>query len=299
MADENSKETSLAPALRVSQLDAAELDNDVLLMVKSQLAAVIKYHQTNWMVRYEPEIDAFLKFIIWKFSVEAHDATVGQQVLNLKYLNERATTTQWMSRRQKVLYALLLIWCPWVKERSNDALELFGMTSFKDKINKYMYWMETTLKVAVLINFLVFLKKGSYQSWIERFLGIRSVFPNKQGIRQVSFQYMTRELMWHGFSEVLFFILPLINFQRIKNFLSRNLFRRTTQISRSEERLISCAVCGGWPVNPQEIGCPHVFCYFCIKSNYKCDPRYTCPLCSQGIPDEDCIKQLVLKISDT
>ena len=41
-------------------------------------------------------------------------------------------------------------------------------------------------KVAGLINFLVFLSRGQYQFLIERILGIRSVFPAAQGVRQVS-----------------------------------------------------------------------------------------------------------------
>lgn len=97
--------------------------------------------------------------------------------------------------------------------------------------------------------------------------------------------------MWHGFSEFLFFILPLVNFQKIKNFMQKTFLpRKGGIVDQSKRELTKCAICGEWPVNPQEIGCQHVYCYFCIKSNYKADPGYSCPLCDMNIPSEDTIK---------
>ena len=54
------------------------------------------------------------------------------------------------------------------------------------QINRFINWLETGVKIATLVNFLVFLQSGWYLSLVERILGIRSVFPEKQGIRQVS-----------------------------------------------------------------------------------------------------------------
>lgn len=34
--------------------------------------------------------------------------------------------------------------------------------------------------------------------------------------------------------------------------------------NRSLTDLKECVMCGEWPFNPQEIGCKHVFCYYCI-----------------------------------
>ena len=39
-----------------------------------------------------------------------------------------------------------------------------------------------------------------YPSVLERILGIHQVFAQRQSIRQVSFEFMTRELLWHGFA---------------------------------------------------------------------------------------------------
>ncbi len=38
---------------------------------------------------------------------------------------------------------------------------------------------------------------------------------------QVSYEFMNQQLVWHGFSEFLFFLLPLINIDRIRNGIRR------------------------------------------------------------------------------
>ena len=67
------------------------------------------------------------------------------------------------------------------------------------------------------------------------------------------------------FQEFLFFTLPLINFQRVKNFVRRHILPRQDDSSHDGLRMMECAVCEDVPTNPQEIGCPHLFCYYCIQ----------------------------------
>lgn len=47
-----------------------------------------------------------------------------------------------------------------------------------------------------------------YPSVLERVLGIHPVFAQRQSIRQVSFEFMTRELLWHGFAVSIFRLWP-------------------------------------------------------------------------------------------
>ncbi|XP_053378597.1 peroxisome biogenesis factor 2-like [Mercenaria mercenaria] len=221
------------------------------------------------------------------FSVKAAESTLGQSMLNLKYINEgvQSSSNQWISHRQKLLYACLLIGCPWLKERSHDIIKLFHMEKWREKIEKLIKWLETGFKVATLVNFLVFLRQGSYLSLLERIVGIRSVFPEKQGIRQ----------------EFLFFVLPLINFQRLKNLVVQRFLSSSASSRHSSDlkrNYTNCAICGEWPIRMQEFGCPHVFCYFCIQSNYKADPSYACPLCSCKVGDISNIHDVSLIAKD-
>ena len=83
---------------------------------------------------------------------------------------------------------------PWQTLKNNPKLDskyrkkkLFYLKFFFFlQINRFINWLETGVKIATLVNFLVFLQSGWYLSLVERILGIRSVFPEKQGIRQVS-----------------------------------------------------------------------------------------------------------------
>nr|XP_022342050.1 peroxisome biogenesis factor 2-like [Crassostrea virginica] len=292
MADSSEK----TPALRVSQLDAAELDGEVVHIIKAQLNKLFKYHKSNILVTYDPEVSALIKTLIWRFSIYAHDSTIGQQILNLKYSGADPQTS-WMSRRQKILYGLILIVCPWLRERADNLVELAGLSQYHAKVRKLLKWLDIGLKLAAVWNFLVFLQRGVYQTLTERVLGVQATFPDRQGMRQVSFEYMTRELLWHGFSEFLFFTLPLINFQRVKNFVRRHILPRQDDSSQDGLRVMECAVCEDVPTNPQEIGCPHLFCYYCIQSNYKADPRFSCPRCQTSIPSVNSIRSYRTVIS--
>uniref|UniRef100_A0A8W8JUR1 Uncharacterized protein n=1 Tax=Magallana gigas TaxID=29159 RepID=A0A8W8JUR1_MAGGI len=56
------------PALRVSQLDASELDSEVVHIVKAQLNKLFKYHKSNILVTYDPEVSALIKTLIWRLT---------------------------------------------------------------------------------------------------------------------------------------------------------------------------------------------------------------------------------------
>ena len=54
-----------------------------------------------------------------------------------------------------------------------------------------------------------------YPSVLERVLGIHPVFAQRQSIRQVSFEFMTRELLWHGFAVSIFRLWPYTKILKI------------------------------------------------------------------------------------
>ncbi|EDO33162.1 predicted protein, partial [Nematostella vectensis] len=134
------------------------------------------------------------------------------------------------------------------------------------KIWRFLYVGEKILQFASMINFLVFLQKGRYQSLLERLLGIHHVFEQRQSLRQVSFEFMTRELLWHGFAEFLFFLLPLINVHKLKNLIMRQFTRPALPSSPNVKVAFhQCSICSEPPTAPHQGACEHVFCYYCIK----------------------------------
>ncbi|KAL2168779.1 hypothetical protein VTG60DRAFT_6818 [Thermothelomyces hinnuleus] len=53
--------------------------------------------------------------------------------------------------------------------------------------------------------------------------------PTSQVSREVSFEYLNRQLVWHAFTEFLLFVLPLVGINRWRRWLART-WRRTRKI---------------------------------------------------------------------
>ena len=67
---------------------------------------------------------------------------------------------------------------------------------------------------------------------MDRILRLRLTPPTNQVSREVSFEYLNRQLVWHAFTEFLLFILPLVGISRWRRWLSRA-WRKTKSIVRS------------------------------------------------------------------
>ena len=61
------------------------------------------------------------------------------------------------------------------------------------------------------------------RSLLERVLRMRLVYQRVNMARAISFEYLNRQLVWHELSEVLLFLLPLINVGRLKRFVTHQL----------------------------------------------------------------------------
>ncbi|KAI0233033.1 hypothetical protein LSAT2_016690 [Lamellibrachia satsuma] len=191
-----------------------------------------------------------------------------------------------MRRQQRLLYGLLTVGGAWLEERMDSITATVRHIKYAAQL---ITLAQNTWKLAALVNFLIFLASGKYQFLIERLLHIRPVFPRPQGVRQVGFDYVYQEMLWQGIAEFLFVVLPVINLHRVKNFLRQRLFPRSLEVEGSEPDNKTCAICGDWPCNPHQVGCCHVFCYYCIQSNYMADPCYQCPKCGTSIENTEWI----------
>lgn len=94
--------------------------------------------------------------------------------------------------------------------------------------------VSTTHSVAAFVSFLVFLVNGRYRTLVDRILRIRLTPPSAQASREVSFEYLNRQLVWHAFTEFLLFLLPLVGISRWKRWISRA-WRKTVKALKSSE----------------------------------------------------------------
>lgn len=227
------------PALRVSQLDASALDFEVTNIIKEYLIDSVKYVNTSILSRFDSEIELGLQFILWRNTVEKCGSTVGQKLLDMKYQSLDS---------QRRNYFILSYVIPYLGQKFSKLSNVW--------------------EVAKLINFIVFLAQGKYLTITERFLGINSVFLSPQRLKDIaSFEFMDREMLWHAFSELLFFILPLINTSSVKSRLLRF-------ISSSKDSEGKCVYCNDLPFNVQQLSCKHIACYYCSKTS-----NSICPIC--------------------
>jgi len=82
-------------------------------------------------------------------------------------------------------------------------------------------FISTSHSIAAFISFLVFLVNGRYRTLVDRILRIRLAPPSAQASREVSFEYLNRQLVWHAFTEFLLFLLPLVGISRWKRWIAR------------------------------------------------------------------------------
>lgn len=124
---------------------------------------------------------------------------------------------------------------------------------------------------------------GRFRTLIDRVLGMRLVYAQKSQNRQVSFEFLNRQMVWHAFTEFLLFLVPLINVEKLKLKLTRMLLPKSYLVSsKGYDQLPrnQCAVCHDSAStetdqmqvldftvhNPYQTNCGHIYCYYCIQS---------------------------------
>nr|GLL17779.1 peroxisome biogenesis protein 2 [Ipomoea trifida] len=279
---------------RVNQIDAARLDIEMSAMLKEQLVKIFSLMKPGMLFQYEPELDAFLEFLIWRFSIWVDKPTPGNGLMNLRYRDERAIEMRGKVRTglegpgltvaQKILYCIATVGGQyfWARLQSFSAFRRWG-DSEQRSLARWVWLLiqrvEGIYKAASFSNLLLFLYTGRYRSLIERALRARLVYGSPNMNRAVSFEYMNRQLVWNEFSEMLLLLLPLLNSSSIKNFL-RPFSKDKSSNSAADETL--CPICQAIPTLPfLAIPCQHRFCYYCLQTRCSAAPSFQCPRCGE------------------
>ncbi|KAK8743494.1 hypothetical protein OTU49_001108 [Cherax quadricarinatus] len=269
---------------RISQLDSMLLNNEVYSLIKNQLLSAVKYIGQSFITKLEPEIDAALQYLILRNTVHKERSSVGQQLLQIKYEDT-------ISPQKLHSYILTLVLGSWIRHRTGFLTYTFTKNNnIKDIANHCVSGFETVFRILQVVNLLVFLQRGYYPTVPERLFGLRHVSANPGNVRKISYTYFTRELLWHGFAELLAFILPLINVQYFHNVvrklvpsLSENNSNTVDEPEIDFTPQTRCVICNRRPILPHNFGCCHLACYYCIYSSYSSDPLLSCPLCGHKI----------------
>ncbi|XP_023335548.1 peroxisome biogenesis factor 2 [Eurytemora carolleeae] len=247
---------------RVNQLDAEELDQEILNIFKGGLQNAFKYFLRNPLDLIGPELEAIIKIIIWNFTLRARNSSIGQELLGIEFIVK--------NRLQIVGTGFLNIVLKYLEARQSSIVRLFP--GREEMLNKSFQTIQNILKFAELVNFVIFLQNGIYPNLIQRLLKLKPR-PVVQESRSVGYSFMTRELMWHLLTELVIFLVPLID---ISSFYSK------IRPSKADEN--HCATCLKLPIVRISTPCSHVFCYYCLVSSSSADGEYIpCPVCGTKI----------------
>ncbi|KAG4124943.1 hypothetical protein ERO13_D10G068700v2 [Gossypium hirsutum] len=259
---------------RVNQFDAARLDIELSAMLKEQLVKVFSLMKPGMLFQYEPELDAFLEFLIWRFSIWVDKPTPGIALMNLRYTDERAVALRGKVGGQYI----------WARLQSFSAFRRWGDSEQRPLARRawgLMQRIEGLFKAASFGNLLIFLYTGRYRNLIERSLQARLVYESPNMNRAVSFEYMNRQLVWNEFSEMLLLLLPLLNSSTVKSFLHP--FSKDKSSSSKEDDSI-CPICWASPTLVYlALPCRHRYCYYCLRTRCAAFPSFQCSRCSKPV----------------
>ncbi|XP_015367050.1 PREDICTED: peroxisome biogenesis factor 2 isoform X2 [Diuraphis noxia] len=230
----------------------------------------------SWILNNcELEINGILQFLITYYSVTKSKATFGQQMLGIRFKPDQLTDIK------LVLFQLFTVGAEYIQSKVESP-----SNNFISNISNLQLIVDV-LKAASFLNFLLFLKQGKYPTLTQRFLSL-SQEPTRK--RSIEYTHMTRELLWHGFSELLLFTLPLINYQSLKHKISRVMHFTPRKRDFKERQPLMfpvsvCSICQERPVLPHHLKCSHVFCYYCISTKRMVDEKFECPECHHFEPN--------------
>ncbi|TGZ51416.1 peroxisome biogenesis factor 2 [Temnothorax longispinosus] len=265
---------------RINQIDAAQLDTEIYKVLRNQAREIARYGAPGKIDKWQAEVDAVLKFFIWKFSLQRGSSTFGQRLLNLHYAN--------INHRKAVLHLILSVLPQYLKDKlAHENLSERG--AFAQVLKSLVDWTTNAINLLELVNLLFFLHRGVQPRVIEFLLGLSSQSITTHRPRIIGYSYMTRELLWHGLMELFTIGIPMINFHYLKHAAMR-LWRRpepSSGLFPVMNATTKCAYCCEDPILPSHAGCEHLFCYYCLQAHFTAMSAFHCPTCDAELRAED------------
>ncbi|KAF8528820.1 peroxisomal biogenesis factor 2 [Hysterangium stoloniferum] len=231
---------SIPRVLRVGQLDAELLDQELLQILKEPFYKALGLIHSSYRSRFEPELNLLVYLVLYKFSVWDVGATYGAKLQNLRYRTKSVShlshpIASGLPRQTLLLHAAATMLVPYIHSRTrlhalSKAWPDAPSSDPRRKAWDILTHMESLNGALGLTSFVIFLCDGRYRTWIDRLLRLRLVPSQSTSNRQVSYEFMNRQMVWHAFTEFLIFLLPLINTHSLR----RRITRAVSDVSLSD-----------------------------------------------------------------
>ncbi|CAK4031267.1 Peroxisomal biogenesis factor 2 [Lecanosticta acicola] len=221
-----------SPAFRVGQVDAELLDEALLGLLKKQAGEGTKLFGAHLKDDWDAELTLLLRMVYWKLSIWDHGTSYGASLQGLKYIDSRGDQQEAARIRkeatywQRALYGIITVagrygWTRWEERLSTLEGGYDEPSPLIQRLSRLTTFLGTSHNIAAFISFLVFLYNGRYRTLTDRLLRLRLVPSSNQTSREVSFEWLNRQLVWHAFTEFLLFLLPLVGISRWRRWIAR------------------------------------------------------------------------------
>jgi peroxin-2 len=217
------------PAFRVGQVDAELLDEELLELLKAQVGEALKYYGTHLHNDYGSEIMLLLRAILFKLTIWDHNASYGASLQGLRYTDARGPSLARPPPKnwQKAIYGVVTVfgrygWTKWESYLVDQESGYDAPPPSMRRLSHLTSSLSTVHSITALASFLTFLFNGRYRTLLDRVLHLRLVPASSHTTREVSFEYLNRQLVWHAFTEFLLFLLPLVGISRWRRIVGRS-----------------------------------------------------------------------------
>ena len=180
---------------------------------------------------------------------------------------------------------------PWLARRLPDLCKAITRDRTKiDRVHSLMNILEIVYKIFNFVNLLIFIREGYYSTVGERIFKLRPIPTLHPKLRQISYSWMKRELLYDSVSELMCAALPLVPFYRlhslVKSFLPQESSPEDSEIGNE-----SCVICGDLAILPHQFGCSHFACFYCVFSQFNEQNEFQCSRCMHKVT----CKSLIVK----
>ena len=213
------------PVLRVSQLDAYALDNellDVVFLKQLQKCVDIFNEQMSAVQRRD---DVILGSVVWYHTIRVDAPTPGMEMMNVTFVDNKGIAPFGTLRpRQKWTLLACGSMCKYVYSKATNFVANKCLPDDKRSIT--VKALGTVHSVARTMNLILFLYSGKFPNVPQRVANVRFAHENPNAGRAMTFEYLNRALAMREIGEVgKTVVIPLVESRGV-----RELFRRAKYV---------------------------------------------------------------------
>ncbi|KAF5363644.1 hypothetical protein D9756_000498 [Leucocoprinus leucothites] len=212
-------------AMRVGQLDAELLDQELAGILQEPIIKALSLLNYSIKARIEPELTLLVQLLLYKLSVWDSGGSYGARLQDIRYVTPlipgRPLAPSGLPRVTLLCHGSLTILIPYLHSRLRLHALSQAWPDAPSSDRRRRAWDTLTSTESLhtlfgLLNFIAFLWNGRYRTLADRLLHMRLVPSRGQVKRDISYEFMNRQMVWHAFTEFLLFLLPLLHTRTVR-----------------------------------------------------------------------------------